>query len=866
MAHVDGEADCSPANLSNIDEYAANPRFLELQEELRSVLFTGAASLAPSRNVSPAPSDEDLAANNAQSGSTSLDLTKVTIIPQSRLVRYLKNWITECAPYLDKFDEARHFGIRAPILAQNSPSLLYAILAFSARQTERKLNMQGSHDSLELYQESIGLLAPSIHAKDPNVLVTVCILACLELMSVSPRNWRRHVEGCAALFDSFSVNGFSGGILQAVFWCYARMELCGAIIANGAERTVLPLEKWVPELPEPETRETDSREARDEWIKSLFSHSSRSSPDMHANWAVYLCAKTCDLTCRWTRQMELGELDEYDTRPFPEQWHQLWDELQYWIETRPAAMLPIKTTPAGGDQIFPEILFSHWAAISGNQMYHAACIMMLETRPINSQPIASSPRFSPIWHARRVVGISLTNPHSGNLINAIQPLFIAGKLLSHRSEHIIVARLFKIIDKTTGWGALWRLRDLERAWGYEPGEPSSAETLVEEISRAGPRFPSVSYCTTRTMPVVRNTPGGKQRVRTGCLTCRKRRRKCDEQKPRCENCRSKNFECNYPSAFVFVRQQSSIGSPHPSETSIREPARVSNDATPSLGLDEPSLALDHVSLSYAGANQALLVEGNSQNEPVSRKIDETDLIRHFRYSLGMWLDIGDPQSSYSIRLLQLIKSNRILETAVLALAAYQRSLADDVKQDGDYEASIQLREQFESAFEQQDAFSRLTGNTLLMVGDIFSSSPLHWRTMLTHYNDVFGSQQSASEVDFGLGNALFWLHYRLDLAASIRLAQPPQVSLRSDSSPTPFQQVLSLAGIAMSNDSFEQWDPIFIAGLLLIAKDMTFEPQQMALAERLNHITLTTGISLGREIEDLKYGWNLSRYHDDAYD
>jgi hypothetical protein len=43
----------------------------------------------------------------------------------------------------------------------------------------------------------------------------VCILAVMELMSVSPRDWRRHVEGCAALFDSFNVNGLSGGHLQA---------------------------------------------------------------------------------------------------------------------------------------------------------------------------------------------------------------------------------------------------------------------------------------------------------------------------------------------------------------------------------------------------------------------------------------------------------------------------------------------------------------------------------------------------------------------------------------------------------------------------------------------------------------------------
>lgn len=457
------EAFLSPGTFSSADEYAANPRFLELQEELRCVLFSAVASLDPTSYTSPVPSEP---LDGPRTSRPSLDFTRVSI-PKIRLIFYLKNWITECAPYLDKFDEARHFGVHVPILAQRSPTLFYAILAFSARQTERKACLDKAYDSLELYQESIRLLGPCLQAKDPNVLVTVCILAVMELMSVSPRDWRRHVEGCAALFESFNVTGLSGGHLQAVFWCYARMELCGAIISNGAESTVLPLEKWVPPMPDTTPQE------RDLLIRNLFCEKGSVSPDMHANWAVYLCAKTCDLSCRRTRHLELGERLN-DTRPFVEQWSTLWDELQYWLETRPPAMLPIKTTGIGGGQIFPEILFAHWAAISGNQLYHAACVMMLDMKPSEKIVPAAKPHFSSIWHARRVCGISLTNPHSGNLINAIQPLYIAGKLLSHHSEHVEVARLFKIVEETTGWGALWRLKDLERAWGYEPGEILSA--------------------------------------------------------------------------------------------------------------------------------------------------------------------------------------------------------------------------------------------------------------------------------------------------------------------------------------------------------------------------------------------------------
>ncbi|KAJ5183776.1 hypothetical protein N7492_001392 [Penicillium capsulatum] len=454
------EAFLSPGTFSSADEYAANPRFLELQEELRCVLFSAVASLEPSAYTSPIPSEPLDAASRAS--RQSLDFTRVSI-PKIRLIYYLKNWITECAPYLDKFDEARSFGVHVPILAQRSPTLFYAILAFSARQTERKACLDKAYDSLELYQESIRLLGPCLQARDPNVLVTVCILAVMELMSVSPRDWRRHVEGCAALFDSFNVNGLSGGHLQAVFWCYARMELCGAIISNGAESTVLPLEKWVPALPDTAGPE------REATIRDLFHQKGRVSPDMHANWAVYLCAKTCDLASRQTRHLELGEI-VHDPRPFTEQWTSLWDELQFWLAQRPPALLPIKTTGIGGGQIFPEVLFAHWAAISGNQLYHASCIMMLDTKPPDKMLPLSKPHSSAIWHARRVCGISLTNPHSGNLINAIQPLYIAGKLLSHYSEHVEVAKLFKMVEESTGWGALWRLKDLERAWGYDPGE------------------------------------------------------------------------------------------------------------------------------------------------------------------------------------------------------------------------------------------------------------------------------------------------------------------------------------------------------------------------------------------------------------
>ncbi|KAI0599048.1 hypothetical protein F4775DRAFT_137743 [Biscogniauxia sp. FL1348] len=48
----------------------------------------------------------------------------------------------------------------------------------------------------------------------------------------------------------------------------------------------------------------------------------------------------------------------------------------------------------------------------------------------------------------------------------------------------------------------------------------------------------------------------KTRVRTGCLKCRVRRRKCDEGKPRCQRCVAGGFECNYGTRLSFLPQNS----------------------------------------------------------------------------------------------------------------------------------------------------------------------------------------------------------------------------------------------------------------------------------------------------------------------
>ncbi|KAI7602236.1 hypothetical protein KC319_g22330, partial [Hortaea werneckii] len=65
---------------------------------------------------------------------------------------------------------------------------------------------------------------------------------------------------------------------------------------------------------------------------------------------------------------------------------------------------------------------------------------------------------------------------------------------------------------------------------------------------------------------------GKKRTRTGCLNCRKKRRKCDETKPRCQGCQNRRETCEWGVRLSFRPENAqSMDIEHPS---MRQAAEV----------------------------------------------------------------------------------------------------------------------------------------------------------------------------------------------------------------------------------------------------------------------------------------------------
>ncbi|KAJ6032720.1 transcriptional regulator family: Fungal Specific TF [Penicillium herquei] len=79
------------------------------------------------------------------------------------------------------------------------------------------------------------------------------------------------------------------------------------------------------------------------------------------------------------------------------------------------------------------------------------------------------------------------------------------------------------------------------------------------------------------------------RSRTGCLQCRKRHNKCDEKRPICSFCSSKELNCQWPSGLKWIRRPQPTSSRHRSRHKDRQ-----TDDTQSISLlPSPFQTFDH---------------------------------------------------------------------------------------------------------------------------------------------------------------------------------------------------------------------------------------------------------------------------------
>lgn len=367
---------------------------------------------------------------------------------QQRYIQLWQNYLEEIAPWLDMFDSERHFLTTVASMAKRVNCLDFSILALSARQLERKSPGSSHTESISLYGEAIRLIVGQLSTLNTEVIAACVLLCVLEMMSSSPKAWAKHLDGCAMLLEAAGVNGVVGGVRQAIFWCFARMDLWGGFL--GESITKIPTNRWFIS--------TDSMSS------AISQFKGRSGGCNYANYAVFLCASVVNVVSNKKPQSQHASKDNHQT--FVSRWKALFDLLEDWYADRPEEMIPLMTLHPLADDLnspFSTIIYSTPAGANGNQLYHASMLLLLQDKPREITPPKSHK--TSLWHARHICGIAFSNNHHGALINALQPLWIAGKLMSHRSEHSAILDTLERLERETGWASSWRADDLREFWG-----------------------------------------------------------------------------------------------------------------------------------------------------------------------------------------------------------------------------------------------------------------------------------------------------------------------------------------------------------------------------------------------------------------
>ncbi|ATZ58126.1 hypothetical protein BCIN_16g00003 [Botrytis cinerea B05.10] len=201
-------------------------------------------------------------------------------------------------------------------------------------------------------------------------------------------------------------------------------------VAYASRRsTLIPLDAW--------------RVAQDEAVHGL-------NQDTYSNRAIFITARIINGLSR-----ESIDLSETNLR-------NLWAELQSWVVDRPQTVRCIMEVEASGDNTFPIILFSNAPAACGNMYYHIASILLLATGKKSSR---FSALVSPVCHARRIIGISITHNEQATLVNSIHLICIAAQQIPTFIEKIAVLTHLRKIEDDTGWKTKRHILDLEHLWG-----------------------------------------------------------------------------------------------------------------------------------------------------------------------------------------------------------------------------------------------------------------------------------------------------------------------------------------------------------------------------------------------------------------
>jgi hypothetical protein len=190
------------------------------------------------------------------------------------------------------------------------------------------------------------------------------------------------------------------------------------------------------------------------------------------------------------------------------------------------------------------------------------------------------------------------------------------------------------------------------------------------------------------------------------------------------------------------------------------------------------------SLSEAGPPIQYHFSSYERPEPDLR-VDEIALLRHYRYSIAPWLDLGDLDQPFGVLMLRATAGCQKLHRAILALSARHQELLRGHRRRFHITENTSSWNPAHLNTESASESTALASFVILDLVDYLSGTPQDWRAVVVR-GVLMLLDIGPSSLGSGISKALFWLW--------LRLGRPLRSSLTTQKSSTSSLAARSCSG------------------------------------------------------------------------
>ena len=387
---------------------------------------------------------------------------------------YLDRYCYILGPWFDLFDVKRQFSLVVPHLSLSHALLHLSVLACAAKQYYLTHLIQPAGTALLYYDRALRMLTASLNevsrSSSPAVFASCILLAECEMIGDSYQDWHLHLEGTYSLISTHGWNGCSGGLPEACFWIYCRMDVLSSLAS--AKLTHLDTSLWLPS-----SDALAPQDGLDGW-----------SVDAWSNYTVLLLAQIHNQLCKVRSE------EPYNP---PSSLFEEWNALQERIDTherrqplqfRPLAVLD--TYEDNNQNPFPCVRYLNETICSATQLFDLAHLLLILARPERSRHdrVARFATEANIFMAyvKRVIANSINNRHEINWVCAVQLLSSAGLALTEWTERKALLKCLNDVHVQTGWNTKDNINGLLAWWGWAAPLNERGQTWNDVHQEIGP--------------------------------------------------------------------------------------------------------------------------------------------------------------------------------------------------------------------------------------------------------------------------------------------------------------------------------------------------------------------------------------------